>query len=312
MELLYIAPIAGLVALVFAAYLMASVLREDPGNQRMQEISQSIFEGAMAYLNRQYRTLAPFTLLVFAILLYFGGYKLALSFLVGAACSALAGYVGMTSTTKSNARTTEAARHSLNKALSVSFRAGSVMGMAVAGLGLLGVSVLYIVFRDPVVINSFAFGASAIAFFARIGGGIQQHVGGGHHTGAAAAAHGNGNRTGSTRTLGHLLYPRRPASDEPSHRLTSHQRASAAIFSSVAGPGPGFGTGARRRRTGSYPPPPNGAPANYDCIVYGVCGISAKDELSLSTRPRGGYTQFSRVAIRVARRGKSREVKPCR
>lgn len=172
MDLLYIAPLAGLVALAFAAYLMTSVLRESPGNQKMQDISQAIFEGAMAFLNRQYKTLIPFTIVIFFILFYVDGYKLAVSFLVGAVCSAIAGYVGMTSTTKSNARTTEAARHSLNKALSVSFRAGAVMGMSVAGLGLLGVSSLYIIFRDPVVINSFAFGASAIAFFARVGGGI--------------------------------------------------------------------------------------------------------------------------------------------
>lgn len=172
MDLLYIAPIAGLVALAYAAYCMSSVLSESPGNAKMQEISQAIFEGAMAYLNRQYKTLIPFTVVIFAILFYVSGYKLAVSFLVGAVCSAIAGYVGMTSTTKANARTTEAARSSLNKALGVSFRAGVVMGMSVAGLGLLGVSVLYIIFRDPVVINSFAFGASAIAFFARIGGGI--------------------------------------------------------------------------------------------------------------------------------------------
>ena len=172
MELLYIAPIAGIVALLFAAYFMASVLKESPGNAKMQELSQAIFEGAMAFLNRQYKTLIPFTIVIFAVLFWVDGYKLAVSFLVGAVCSAVAGYVGMTSTTKANARTTEAARTSLNSALSVSFRAGAVMGMSVAGLGLLGVSVLYIIFRDPVAINSFAFGASAIAFFARIGGGI--------------------------------------------------------------------------------------------------------------------------------------------
>ncbi|BBB91773.1 MAG TPA: sodium-translocating pyrophosphatase [Methylomusa anaerophila] len=172
MELVYFAPAAGLVALAFAAYLMASVLKESPGNQKMQELSQAIFEGAMAFLNRQYKTLIPFTVVIFLILFFIEGYKLAVSFLVGAICSAVAGYVGMTSTTKSNARTTEAARTSLNKALNVSFRAGAVMGMSVAGLGLLGVSGLYIIFRDPVVINSFAFGASAIAFFARVGGGI--------------------------------------------------------------------------------------------------------------------------------------------
>ncbi|HWR37915.1 MAG TPA: sodium-translocating pyrophosphatase [Patescibacteria group bacterium] len=172
MNLLYIAPLAGLLALAFAAYFMNSVLRESPGNARMQELSQAIFEGAMAYLNRQYKTLIPFTIAIFAVLFFVEGYKLAVSFLVGAVCSAVAGYIGMTSTTKANARTTEAARTSLNAALSVSFRAGAVMGMSVVGLGLLGVSVLYIIFGDPVVINSFAFGASAIAFFARIGGGI--------------------------------------------------------------------------------------------------------------------------------------------
>jgi K(+)-stimulated pyrophosphate-energized sodium pump len=172
MELLYIAPVAGIVALLFAAYCMTSVLKEDPGNQKMQDISQAIFEGAMAFLNRQYKTLIPFTVVIFAILFFVDGYKLALSFLVGAVCSAIAGYVGMTATTKANARTCEAARSSLNKALGVSFRAGVVMGMSVVGLALLGVSGLYIIFRDPVVINSFAFGASAIAFFARIGGGI--------------------------------------------------------------------------------------------------------------------------------------------
>jgi len=174
MDLVYIAPAAGIVALLFAAYLMVSVLKEDPGNEKMKELSQAIFEGAMAYLNRQYKTLIPFTAIIFVILLVVGkgSCQLAISFLVGAVSSAVAGYIGMTSTTKANARTTEAARTSLNKALSVSFRAGAVMGMSVAGLGLLGVSVLYIIYRDPVVINSFAFGASAIAFFARVGGGI--------------------------------------------------------------------------------------------------------------------------------------------
>lgn len=172
MDLVYIAPIAGLAALLFAGYLFYSVQQENPGNERMQSLSQAIFEGAMAYLNRQYKTLIPFTVLLFVILFFVGGYKLAVSFLVGAVSSAVAGYMGMSSTTKSNSRTTEAARQNLNKALSVAFRAGGVMGMSVAGLGLLGVSALYIAFGDPVVINSFAFGASTIAFFARIGGGI--------------------------------------------------------------------------------------------------------------------------------------------
>ena len=170
--LLYVAPVAGLISLVFAAIMMVSVLRESQGNDRMKEISQDIYEGAMAFLNRQYRSLVPFTVVIFALLFYLMGSAMAISFLVGAVCSALAGYFGMTATTRANARATEAARTSLNSALSVAFRAGTVMGMSVAGLSLLGVSTLYLIYGDPATINSFAFGASAIAFFARVGGGI--------------------------------------------------------------------------------------------------------------------------------------------
>ncbi len=169
---LYIAPFAGVISLLFALIMMISILKESKGNIRMQEISQAIYEGAMAFLNRQYRTLIPFTLVI-AIVLYIKiSTPMAISFLVGAICSALSGYIGMNATTKANSRTCEAARNSLNKALSISFRAGTVMGMSVAGLGLLGVSVLYLIYRNPSIINSFAFGASAIAFFARVGGGI--------------------------------------------------------------------------------------------------------------------------------------------
>ncbi len=181
MTLAWYGAIAGAVALLFALAMMASVLKESMGTPKMKELSEAIQEGAMAYLNRQYKTLIPFTIIV-AILLAIvlpmldprvEGVPLAVSFLVGAVSSAIAGYIGMNSTTKSNSRTAEAARSSgLGKALNVSFRAGAVMGMSVAGLGLLGVSALFLVYQDPVVINSFAFGASAIAFFARVGGGI--------------------------------------------------------------------------------------------------------------------------------------------
>ncbi|OPX85439.1 MAG: putative K(+)-stimulated pyrophosphate-energized sodium pump [Pelotomaculum sp. PtaB.Bin104] len=179
--LAYYAAAAGAIALLFALATLASILKESMGTPRMKEISEAVQEGAMAYLNRQYKTLIPFTIIV-AILLAVAlpmldprvqGIPLTVSFLVGAICSAIAGYIGMNSTTKSNARTAEAARsHGLGKALNVSFRAGAVMGLSVAGLGLLGVSVLFILYHDAVVINSFAFGASAIAFFARVGGGI--------------------------------------------------------------------------------------------------------------------------------------------
>ncbi len=168
----YYAVGAALIALIFAVYLTKSVLAENPGNSRMQELSQAIFDGAMAFLNRQYRTLIPFVIVIFALLTFAKSWQTAVSFLAGSLLSALAGYAGMSIATRANTRTTEAARTSLNKALGVAFRGGAVMGMSVAGLGLLGVSVLYLVFKDPEIINSFAFGASAIALFARVGGGI--------------------------------------------------------------------------------------------------------------------------------------------
>lgn len=186
MTLAYYAAGAGVLALVFALLTLGQVLKESMGTDRMRDLSIAIQEGAMAFMNRQYKTLIPFTVIIFALLWGAGfvykpepgsavpvGAASAISFLVGAICSAIAGYIGMNSTTKANARTAEAARSSgLAKALQISFRAGAVMGLSVAGLGLLGVSALYIIFKDPLIINSFAFGASAIAFFARVGGGI--------------------------------------------------------------------------------------------------------------------------------------------
>lgn len=168
----YVATGTGILGLLFAFYFAKSVLKENPGNARMQELSKAIQEGAMAFLNRQYRTLIPFALALFVLLWIGKGWETAVSFLVGATLSAGAGYIGMSITTRANSRTTEAARTSLNKALGVAFRGGAVMGLSVAGLGLLGVALLYLAFGDPEVINSFAFGASVIALFARIGGGI--------------------------------------------------------------------------------------------------------------------------------------------
>lgn len=163
---------AGILGLIFAFLFAKNVLKASPGNSRMQEISQAIQEGAMAYLNRQYRTLIPFAIVIFFVLILFKSWETAISFLIGALFSAAAGYVGMGITTRANARTTEAARTSLNQALGVSFRAGAVMGLSVNGLGLIGVAVLYLWFQDVETINSFAFGASVIALFARVGGGI--------------------------------------------------------------------------------------------------------------------------------------------
>ena len=177
---------AGVISIITAGLFLVSVLKESTGTPRMKELSEWIFEGAMAFLNRQYRTLAPIVILITAALFFVDPALFAhgatavelpksalpISFLVGAVSSAIAGYAGMVSTTKANARTTNAARTSLGKALTVAFRAGAVMGLSVAGLALAGVSGLYIFYGNATVINSFAFGASAVALFARIGGGI--------------------------------------------------------------------------------------------------------------------------------------------
>ncbi|ADG83541.1 V-type H(+)-translocating pyrophosphatase [Thermincola ferriacetica] len=192
MTLAYVSLGAGILSVIVALLFLSSVLKEDMGTPRMKELSEAIFEGAMAYLNRQYKTLAPIVIVIFVALFFVpvelfthgdptaaekvqglsGKLALPISFLVGAVASAIAGYMGMVSTTKSNARTTNAARSGLQKALTIAFKGGAVMGLSVAGLGLGCVSALYIIFKVPAVINSFAFGASAVALFARVGGGI--------------------------------------------------------------------------------------------------------------------------------------------
>ncbi|MBK7046536.1 MAG: sodium-translocating pyrophosphatase [bacterium] len=188
-NLIYLIPVAGLLALAFAAYKAAWVTRQDAGDQKMQIIAGHIQEGAMAFLNREYRVLAVFVVVV-GVLLAFGNMNqpsshalIGLSFVVGAVCSALAGYFGMRIATRANVRTTAAARIGLNPALMVAFAGGTVMGMVVVGLGVLGLSLLYIIFdqmfhaswgtdRMLQVLSGFSLGASSIALFARVGGGI--------------------------------------------------------------------------------------------------------------------------------------------
>ena len=171
------APAGGALALLFAIYLSGRISKAEPGNERMQEIAGHIHEGAMAFLNRQYTTLAIFVVAVFIILGIFlpaesHPWQTAICFLVGATCSALAGYIGMTVATKANVRTANAARSSQNAALGIAFSGGAVMGMTVSGLGLLGLGVLYLIFKDPSIVNGFALGGSSIALFGRVGGGI--------------------------------------------------------------------------------------------------------------------------------------------
>lgn len=169
------APAGGAIALLFALVLAGRVNKADPGNEKMVEISGHIHEGAMAFLRRQYTALAIFVIVIFLILglvLPNNSWQTAICFFVGAFCSALAGFIGMSVATKANVRTANAARSSQNAALGVAFSGGAVMGMAVSGLGLLGLGILYIIFGEPTIVNGFAMGGSSIALFGRVGGGI--------------------------------------------------------------------------------------------------------------------------------------------
>ncbi len=208
-NLIYLLPLAGVLGLVYTFWRSAWVTRQDPGTERMVQIANSIAEGAMAFLRAEYRVLGIFVIAL-AVLLAIKGeteaasnFWVAISFIVGAVCSGLAGFIGMRVATKANVRTTNAARTSLGKALEVAFAGGSVMGMGVVGLGVLGLGLLFILFQNGLsemwlqnyleesgkvmnelekakfkmdvvlnVISGFSLGASSIALFARVGGGI--------------------------------------------------------------------------------------------------------------------------------------------
>jgi K(+)-stimulated pyrophosphate-energized sodium pump len=172
MVLLYGAPAVGIFTLLFAWMQILKVKREQPGNARMQEIAGAIHSGAMAFLRREYTTLLAFIAVLFLILALKIDLRTAICFMVGAFCSMTAGFIGMTVATMANVRTANAAQHSQNRALGIAFSGGSVMGMCVAGLGLLGLGVLYLIYKDPNIVNGFALGGSSIALFARVGGGI--------------------------------------------------------------------------------------------------------------------------------------------
>ena len=168
-----IIPITGIVSLIFALFLYIKVIREKPGNDKMIEISTMIEKGAMAFLKSEYVVLIIFIILVSIILTYVRSYVTGLTFIIGAICSGLAGFTGMKIATKANSRTAFAAQEEgITKALNVAFSGGAVMGMSVTGFGLLGLGILYYIFRDPRVIDGFALGASSVALFARVGGGI--------------------------------------------------------------------------------------------------------------------------------------------
>jgi K(+)-stimulated pyrophosphate-energized sodium pump len=162
----------GAAAIIFALVLIALVLRMPPGNARMQEIAAAIQEGASAYLNRQYTVIAIIGVVIAIVIGVAINWETAALYIVGAVLSAAAGYVGMNIAVRSNLRTAEGARGGLNKALQVAFRGGAVTGFMVVGLGLLGVSAAYFVFKNPESLVGLAFGASLVSVFARLGGGI--------------------------------------------------------------------------------------------------------------------------------------------
>jgi K(+)-stimulated pyrophosphate-energized sodium pump len=176
--LVYLAPLAGLLSIIFAGIFARTVLKHDPGTKEMQKIAGAIQEGAMAYLNRQYKTIA-IVAVILAIVMFIAlpkesgmNLKTTVGFLAGAVSSALAGYIGMNVSVRANVRTANKAKEGLQGAMDVAFKGGAVTGLAVVGLALLGTSGFYILFGDVDMVIGFGFGASLISLFARVGGGI--------------------------------------------------------------------------------------------------------------------------------------------
>ena len=172
-KIIWLTPVLALIALLFAAYKAHYVSKAAPGNARMQEIASAIAEGANAFLMSEYKILAIFIVVLFVLIAVFINIGTAVCFIVGALFSIAAGFCGMKVATKANVRTANAAMESgMNKALSIAFSGGSVMGMCVVGLGLLGCSLIYILTGNYNILFGFSLGASSIALFARVGGGI--------------------------------------------------------------------------------------------------------------------------------------------
>ncbi len=163
---------AGILALVYAIFAYGKIKAFKVDHERVNELSEIIHRGAMAFLSREYRWLFPFALLLGGVLWFKIGRGTAVSFICGALFSAMAGYVGMVVATRSNGKTSFAATRGVNEALGIAFKGGSVMGMSVVGLGVLGIMLCYVLFKDPNIVTGFGLGASSIALFARVGGGI--------------------------------------------------------------------------------------------------------------------------------------------
>ena len=172
MTLLYMVLVIGVLGLGFALYKAIETLKKEQGTDKMKELSKAIQQGAIAFLHKEYIVLLMFLIIAGGILFYAVSQTTAIAFITGAIFSALAGNLGMRIATKANARTAQGAKKSINEGLKIAFSAGTVMGLCVVSLGLLGVTLLYMLYDDPNVIYGFGFGASSIALFARVGGGI--------------------------------------------------------------------------------------------------------------------------------------------
>ncbi|MDO5018246.1 MAG: sodium-translocating pyrophosphatase [Lagierella massiliensis] len=169
----YVAIGAGILALIFAFIKLNSISAMSVGTDRMKEISTFIHEGAMAYLGRQNKAIIIFLVVVAVVLGLTIGISTAICFVLGGLLSMAAGYIGMVAATKANVRTANAAKEGgMAKALNVAFSGGAIMGMCVVGLGIIGITASYLIFKDPSIVTGFSFGASSIALFARVGGGI--------------------------------------------------------------------------------------------------------------------------------------------
>ena len=183
MTALWLIVLCGALSIVYAIWATMSVMKADAGTPRMQEIAAAVREGAQAYLKRQYMTIGMVGIVIFALLAYFLGMLVAVGFLIGAVLSGATGFIGMNVSVRANVRVAQAATTSLAKGLDLSFKAGAITGLLVAGLGLLGVTLYFIVltqwlgfaFNSRTVIDALvatSFGASLISIFARLGGGI--------------------------------------------------------------------------------------------------------------------------------------------
>lgn len=181
-ELIWLAPITGVAALIFATVLASSVKKQEAGDGKMKEIAAAIKEGAQAFLQAEYKILVIFVAILFVVIgVGIGNWMTAVCFLVGAAFSTMAGYFGMQVATDANVRTAHGAgTGGMGRALGIAYKGGAVMGMCVVGLGLLGVSVIYLFTKDVNVLTGYSLGASSIALFARVGGGGNPGLHGGN------------------------------------------------------------------------------------------------------------------------------------